>query len=232
MALISSVYGLLTDTLTGTSHKPNRELFVQGIGKVSAGALGTLPGAGEPSGATVSVRAGGTTPVSVVTCAAVLRALAPGPGWIAAPMPMVALSGILINVAWDSIDGQLITRVRQVQRECRTGMMLTLAITVFVDLITATKIGLIVAGFARAQEQCELGRVISIPLLERGFFADNSGDEDVDQFQARVGLVDLRGEFSFASANEWDWMVGADIRQQEGVIFDFSIPCTWTTARP
>ena len=213
-------------TRTRTRHKPNRELFGQGIANVSAGVLGALPGAGAPSGATVNVRAGGTTPVSGVTCAAVLLALVLGLGWIAEPIPVAALSGILIKVGWDIIDWRLITRVRHVQREYLLVMLLTLALTVFVDLITAIAIGLIVAGFARARarEQRELGQVISVPLLERGFFANNSSDDDdeVDQFQARVGLVDLRGEFSFASANELAWMVGADIRQHEVVIFDFS----------
>ena len=228
LALIGSVNSLVAslvaDTLTRTRHKPNRELFGQGIANVSAGVLGALPGAGAPSGTTVNVRAGGTTPVSGVTCAAVLLALVLGLGWIAEPIPVAALSGILIKVGWDIIDWRLITRVRHVQREYLLVMLLTLALTVFVDLITAIAIGLIVAGFARARarEQRELGQVISVPLLERGFFADNSSDDEVDQFQARVGLVDLRGEFSFASANELAWMVGADIRQHEVVIFDFS----------
>ena len=93
---------------------------------------------------------------------------------------------------------------------------------------------MIVAGFVRARlrEQRELGRVISVPLLERGFLPDSSGDDEVDQFQARIGVVDLRGEFPFASANELAWMVGADIRQHEVAIFYFSVPCTWTAARP
>ena len=228
LALISSVNSLvaslLADTLTRTRHKPNRELFGQGVANVAAGALGALPGAGAPSGTTVNVRAGGTTPVSGVTCAAVLLALVLGLGWIAEPIPVAALSGILIKVGWDIIDWRLITRIRHVQREYLLVMLLTLVITVFVDLITAIAIGLIVAGFARARtrEQRELGQVISVPLLERGFFADNASDEDTDEFQARIGLVDLRGEFSFASANELAWMVGADIRQHEVVIFDFS----------
>ena len=228
LALIGSVNSLVAslvaDTLTSTRHKPNRELFGQGIANVSAGVLGALPGAGAPSGTTVNVRAGGTTQVSGVTCAAILLALVLGLGWIAEPIPAAVLSGILIKVGWDIIDWRLITRIRQVQREYLLVMLLTLILTVFVDMITAIAIGLIVAGFARARarEQRELGQVISVPLLERGFFADNSGDDEVDQFQARVGLVDLRGEFSFASANELAWLVGADIRQHEVVIFDFS----------
>ena len=228
LALISSVNSLvaslLADTLTRTRHKPNRELFGQGIANVSAGVLGALPGAGAPSGTTVNVRAGGTTPVSGVTCAAVLLALVMGLGWVAEPIPVAALSGILIKVGWDIIDWRLITRIRHVQREYLLVMLLTWAITVFVDLITAIAIGLIVAGFARARtrEQRELGQVISVPLLDREFFPDAPASAEGDPFQARVGLVDLRGEFSFASANELAWVVGADIREHEVVIFDFA----------
>ena len=188
------------------------------------GVLGALPGAGAPSGTTVNVRAGGTTPVSGVTCAAVLLALVLGLGWIAEPIPVAALSGILIKVGWDIIDWRLITRVRHVQREYLLVMLLTLALTVFVDLITAIAIGLIVAGFARARAQgtARAGSGDFGTAAGARFFADDSSDDEVDQFQARVGLVDLRGEFSFASANELAWMVGADIRQHEVVIFDFS----------
>lgn len=228
LALIGSVNSLVAslvaDTLTRTRHRPNRELVGQGIGNLGAGVLGALPGAGAPSGTTVNIRAGGTTPVSGVTCAAVLLALVLGLGWIAEPIPEAALAGILIKVGWDIIDWRLITRIRHVQREYLLVMLLTLALTVFVDMITAIAIGLVVAGFARARlrEQRELGQVISVPLLERGFFSDCATDDGVDEFQARVGLVDLRGEFSFASANELAWMVGADIRQHDVVIFDFS----------
>lgn len=228
LALIGSVNSLVAslvaDTLTRTRHRPNRELVGQGIGNLGAGILGALPGAGAPSGTTVNIRAGGTTQVSGVTCAAVLLALVLGLGWIAEPIPEAALSGILIKVGWDIIDWRLITRIRQVQREYLLVMLLTLVLTVFVDMITAIAIGLVVAGFARARlrEQRELGRVISVPLLERGFFSDSASDDDRDEFQARIGLVDLRGEFSFASANELAWMVGADIRQHQVVIFDFS----------
>ena len=233
LALISSVNSmvasLVADSLTGTRHKPNRELGGQGIANVAAGLLGALPGAGAPSGTTVNIRAGGSSPVSGVLCAAVLLAIVLGLGRIAEPIPLAVLSGILIKVGWDIIDWRLITRIRYVRRDYLLVMLLTLALTVFVDLITAIMLGLIVAGFARAREseQRELGRAISVPLLDREFFAgdgktDDVDDADGDQFHARVGLVDLRGEFSFASSNELAWTIGADIEEHGVVIFDFS----------
>lgn len=230
LALISSVNSmvasLVADSLTGTRHKPNRELAGQGIANVAAGLLGALPGAGAPSGTTVNIRAGGSSPVSGVLCAAALLAIVLGLGRIAEPIPLAVLSGILIKVGWDIIDWRLISRIRHVRRDYLLVMLLTLALTVFVDLITAIMVGLIVAGFARAREseRRELSSVVSVPLLDAKFFSggQDADEADVDQFTARAGLVDLRGEFSFASANELAWTIGADIEQHEVVIFDFS----------
>ena len=230
LALISSVNSmvasLMADSLTGTRHKPNREIAGQGIANVAAGLLGALPGAGAPSGTTVNIRAGGSSPVSGVLCAAALLAIVLGLGRIAEPIPLAVLSGILVKVGWDIIDWRLITRIRHVRRNYLLVMLLTLALTVFVDLITAIVVGLIVAGFARAREseRRELSSVVSVPLLDAEFFSggQDADDADADGFAARVGLVDLRGEFSFASSNELAWTIGADIEQHEAVIFDFS----------
>ena len=226
LALIGSVNSLVAclvaDSLTRARHKSNRELVGQGIANVAAGVLGALPGAGSTSGTTVNIRAGGSSPVSGALCALVLLALILGLGRIAEPIPLAALAAILIKTGWDIIDWRLITRIRYVQRDYLLVMLLTLCVTVFVDLVTAIVLGLIVAGFARAREaeRLELGRVISVPVLDRAFFS--GADADVDQFSARVGLVDLRGQFSFASANELAWRVGSDIEEHEVVIFDFS----------
>ena len=229
LALIGSVNSLVAslvaDSLTRTRHKSNQELVGQGIGNVAAGLLGALPGAGATSGTTVNIRAGGNSPVSGVICAGALFALVLGLGRIAEPIPLAALSGVLIKAGWDIIDWRLIKRVRHVRRDYLLVMLLTLLLTVFVDLITAIVLGLIVAAFARAREseRRELGSVISVPLLDSEFFPDSPADADNgDRFQARVGLVDLRGQFSFASASQLAWLVGADIEQHEVVIFDFS----------
>ena len=228
LALIGSVNSLVTslvaDSLTHTRHRSNLELVGQGIGNTAAGLLGAMPGAGSTSGTVVNIRAGGVTAVSGVLSAAILLALLLGLGRVAEPIPLAALSGILIKTGWDIIDWRLIMRVRHVRRDYLLVMLLTLLLTVFVDLITAIIVGLIVGGFARARqsEQRELGSVISAPLLDSEFFSGAAVGGDADRFQARVGLVDLRGQFSFASANQLAWMVGRDIEEHEIVIFDFS----------
>ena len=52
-------------------------------------------------------------------------------------------------------------------------MVITLGLTVFVDLLTAVAIGLIAAGMAhgRQLQGLELDSVVSVPMLDRTFFA-------------------------------------------------------------
>ena len=94
----------------------------------------------------------------------------------------------------------------------------------FLDLVTAVAIGLIAAGMASARqfERLELDSVVSVPLLDRTFLVGEERAADVDAFSARVGLVALRGSFSVASSNKLVTTIGADIRDHEVVILDFS----------
>ena len=76
-------------------------------------------------------------------------------------------------------------------------MLITLSLTVFVDLVTAVAIGLIAAGVthARQLERLELDSVVSVPLLDRTFFSPQQEMAGADPYAARVGLMALRGEF-------------------------------------
>ena len=141
-----------------------------------------------------------------------------------ASIPIAVLAGILIKVGWDTIDWRFITRIFHVQRDHLLVMLLTLGLTVFLDLVTAVAVGMIAAGVASAKqfERLELDSVISVPLLDQVFFKDYESIEDIDAFSARVGLVSLKGTFSVASASKLINAIGVDIRDHEVVILDFS----------
>ena len=247
LALLGSVDSLLTsliaDSLTGTRHNPNRELVGQGLGNVVAGLFGALPGAGATMGTVTNIRAGGRSPVSGALRALLLLALVLGLGRYVEPIPLAALAGVLMKVGWDIIDWRLLSRVHRIRRDHLVVMAMTLALTVFVDLITAVAIGLIAAGMSHARrlEQMELDSVVSVPILDRTFFggadggagaevpgAKSPGPEDAtgagadDPYSARVGLVALKGSFTVASSHKLVSVIGADIKDHEVTIFDFS----------
>ena len=228
LALLGSIDSLLTsliaDAITRTRHSPDRELIGQGIGNMVAGFIWGLPGAGATLGTVVNIRAGGRTQVSGVLRAAILLALVLGLGKYVEVIPHAVLAGILMKVGWDIIDWRFITRIHRVQREHLLVMVITMGLTVFVDLVTAVVVGLIAAGMAysRQLERLELDNVVSVPLSDQSFLMIEEDGDDVDEFSARAGLVALRGSFSVASSVKLINAISLDIQEHEIVILDFS----------
>ncbi len=228
LAILGSVDSLLTslvaDSITGTRHKANRELIGQGIGNIASGLVGGLPGAGATMGTVVNIRAGGSTPVSGALRAVLVLGLLLGLGQYVEPIPHAVLAAILMKVGWDIIDWRVLARVQYLRREHMIVMLVTLGLTVFVDLVTGVAIGLIVAGMAHASqlERLELDSVVSVPLLDQMFFAEHEDPAVMDWYSARVGLVALKGSFTVASAHKLVAVIGGDIKEHEVTIFDFT----------
>ena len=228
LALLGSVDSLLTslvaDSLTGQRHNPDRELIGQGIGNMVAGLFGALPGAGATMGTVINIRSGGTTRASGALRAIFVLAVVLGLGRFAEPIPLAALAGVLAKVGWDIMDRRLLVRIHRLRSEHLVVMLVTLVLTVSVDLITAVAIGLIAGGLAHARqlEGLEMDSVISVPLLDRTFFGEDSEVVSADPYSARVGMVALRGNFTVSSANKLVSVIGSEIGDHEVVIFDFS----------
>ena len=228
IALVGSVDTLLTalvaDSMTRTRHNPNKELLAQGIGNVFTGFIRGLPGSGATPSTVANIRAGGATVLSGAIAVAILLVMVLMLGDYVASIPNAVLAGILIKVGVDTIDWRFVTRIHHVQREHMVVMLLTLGLTVFLDLVTAVAVGMIAAAVtsARQFERLELDSVISVPLLDQSFLGAEQDDEATDEFSARVGLVALRGSFTVASSSKLIDTIGADIRDHEVVILDFS----------
>ncbi len=254
LALLASIntllMSLIADSMTRATHQPNRELVGQGVGNIFSGLFGGMPGAGNIPATVVNARIGGRTPVSGVLCALVLLTLVLGVGQYVGEIPHAVLAGILMKVGWDIIDWKFIARINRVQREHLVVMLITLGLTVFADLLTAIMLGLIVAALvsARQFEYLELDSVISVPLLDISFLAedqeaddddaeagdldrllsllgdddDEDGEEGFDPFSARCGLLSFRGSFTVASSNRMFSTISVDIRDHEVAILDFT----------
>ena len=225
LALLGSIDSLLTsliaDSQTRTRHNPDRELVGQGLGNLAAGILGALPGAGATMGTVTNIRAGGRSPLAGILTAILLLGLLLGFGWIAEPIPLAVLAGILIKVGWDIIDWRFVVHLRAIRLEYVFIMLLTFLVTVFVDLVTAVALGLITAGVVRSRDltQNELEGVLSLPVLD---FDSLPSLADINPYSLPVGFIKLRGSFSIASANELTRVIAADIEDHDVIILDFS----------
>lgn len=225
LALLGSIDSLLTslvaDSQTRTRHNPNRELVGQGLGNLVAGVLGALPGAGATMGTVTNIRAGGRSSLAGILAAIILLFIVLEFGWVAEPISLAVLAGILMKVGWDIIDWRFVIRLRVIRYEYVLVMLLTFFLSVFVDLITAVALGLITAGGIRSRDmrRSELDRMVSVPLLDLG---SASTLEEIDPFSIPVGLVKLKGPFSVGSANDLTRVITADIEDHDIVILDFS----------
>ena len=228
IALVGSADTLLTalvaDSMTRSRHDPSRELLSQGIGNVFTAFIRGLPGSGATPSTVANARAGGRTFASGVISVGILVVLVLMLGEYVASIPNAVLAGILVKVALDTIDWRFVTRIHRVQREHMVVMLLTLGLTVFLDLVAAVAVGMIAAAVtsSRQFEKLEMDSVVSVPILDQVFFETVDDHDDVDMFTARVGLVALRGTFTVASSSKLIDTIGEDIREHEVVILDFT----------
>lgn len=160
LALLGSIDSLLTsliaDSVTGTEHKPNRELIGQGIGNAIAGLFGGIPGAGATMRTVVNVRSGGQTPISGVVHALVLLAVVLGLGTYAATIPHAVLAGILLKVGIDIVDWPYLQKLKRAPRQGVLVMMMVLGLTVFVDLILAVAAGMVLSSLLFVKRMTDL----------------------------------------------------------------------------
>ena len=227
LALIGSVVSLLTslaaDSMTRTTHDPERELIGQGVGNMAAGFVGGLPGAGTPVYTVSNIRAGGQTRMAGVVFAVLILALLLGLSPYVSVIPRAALAGVLMKVGWDLVDWSILLRLRQLRREHAIIFLATLVTAVFVSLIGAVVVGLIISAWVRAAhvQMLELDSVISVPLLDSTFLYIDDEPEDADPFEARVGMIVLKGSLTVASSRKLIETISVDIKEHEVVIFDF-----------
>ncbi len=241
LALLGSINSLLTamvaDSLTRQTHNPNRELMGVGAANVVVSLIGGVPGAGATSCTVANARAGGRSRVSGVLCASILLALVLGLGRYVDSIPHAVLAAILIKIGFDIIDWRYLACIHKIQWDNLVVLMLTLGLAVVSDLVVAVAVGLIAAAMtsARQIESLELQTVVSTPLLDMTFLADDEDDDDdplsglsldldddADPFAARCGLLSLRGSFTVASSIKLFGTMSTDIAEHEVVIIDFS----------
>jgi sulfate permease, SulP family len=228
LALLGSIDSLLTslvaDSITRTQHNPNRELIGQGIGNIAASLMGALPGAGATMRTVVNVQAGGRSPLSGIIHSLLLLALVLGIGPLAEIIPHAVLAGILMKVGWDIIDWGYVKRMRRVPVEKMLVMVVTLGLTVFVDLVTAVAVGIIMANFVNAS-RLETEQLKGVRHTDELDHADHLTDEEraqITQSDGKIRVTLLTGAFSYASARELSRYASAGTSNEGVSVFDFT----------
>lgn len=151
IAFLAGIESLLSatvaDRMVGGRHRPNAEVMAQGIANLGSSLFAGLPATGAIARTATNVRAGGKTPVAgIVHALTILLALlfaAPLAGHLAMP----ALAGLLLVTAWNMSEPHKWREYLAARRSDQGLIVMTLLLTVFVDLTFAIGAG-VAAGLA------------------------------------------------------------------------------------
>ena len=150
IALLGAIESLLCarvadNITTQPRHDPNQELMAQGVANFVVPFFGGIPATGTIARTMTNVRAGATSPVAGVVHALTLLAVVLLAAPLAQNVPLAALAGILLFVAWNMGEWHEFIRLKRFSLQYRTILVGTFGLTVVFDLTVAVQVGLILA---------------------------------------------------------------------------------------
>ncbi len=146
------------DSITRGRHQPNRELIGQGIGNIASFLVGGMPGAGTMGPTLVNVTSGGRTPrAGVLEGVFVVLALL-FLGRFIAWVPIGALAGILLVIAWRMFDRHIFKLLLHPLGRIDFAVIASvIVVALSVDLIAASGVGIALAIFLFIRDQIHSG---------------------------------------------------------------------------
>ncbi len=168
IALLGAIESLLCARVADNAgdhprHDPNQELMAQGVANFVVPFFGGIPATGTVARTITNLRAGAVSPVAGIVHAATLLAIVLVAAPLAMNVPLAALAGILLFVAWNMGEWREFVRLRKFNVTYRTILLGTFATTVIFDLTVALELGLVLACVFFIWRMGTLFRVVHTP---------------------------------------------------------------------
>jgi sulfate permease, SulP family len=193
IALLGAIESLLSavvaDGMIGGNHRSNTELIAQGGANIASALFGGIPATGAIARTATNIKNGGRTPVAGIIHAITLLIIMLLFGKWASLIPMSALAGILIIVAYNMSEHETFIDIARGIRGDAAVLLTTFFLTVFFDLTIAIEVGMVLAAFLFMRQMIQISSVDIMPKdTEPGTIDLNATDqfqvpEDVDVFE-------------------------------------------------
>lgn len=239
IALLAGIESLLSaviaDGMTGRRHRSNCELVAQGVANVVSPVFGGLPATGAIARTATNIRAGSCGPVSGIIHAVFLAAFVIVAAPLAAWIPLASLAVILAIVAWNMSEVHALSHLlRNAGWGERLVLVLTLGLTVFVDLTVAIQVGVVLSAIQFMHNMADAVEVEShgaAHLIER----DRPDAPGVRPAYERaiyddVVVYRIHGPFFFGAADRLARTLGRIGDRPRFLVLDFAeVPLVDTT---
>jgi SulP family sulfate permease len=215
---------VVVDALTRSRHDSNRELVGQGAGNVASAVLGGMPGAGTMGATLVNVSAGGQTRLSSVLVGLLALGTFLLLGDLVAWVPVAALAGILIVVAYRMFDRQSFYLLKQRSTAVDFAVVAAVILTaVLVNLIAAAGVGLALAILLFLRDQIR-GSVVRRRALGSQIFSKKHrlpGEQAVLERRGdQTAIFELQGSLFFGTTDQLLTELGPHLPVRKAVILD------------
>ena len=168
IALLGAIESLLcarvADNLTPDMprHDPNQELMAQGAANIVAPFFGGIPATGTIARTVTNVRAGARTPVAALVHAATLLTVILAAAPLAQHVPLAALAGLLLFVAWNMGEWSDFGQMQRYAPTYRSVVVVTFLLTIVFGLTVAVEVGIVMASVFFIWRMSQLFRAESI----------------------------------------------------------------------
>lgn len=196
IAMLGAIESLLSatiaDGMTGKKHDPDAELVGLGLGNIVAPFFGGIAATGALARTATNVKAGARSPIAGVVHALVvlLAVLLFAP--LVAYVPMAALAGLLLLVAWNMSEVRhFLNVIRIAPKSDVFVLLLCYVLTVLFDMVIAVSVGVVLAALLFMRRTAELthSRVI-----------EGNESESEHQLPPGVALYEIAGPLFFGAA--------------------------------
>lgn len=208
LALIGSIDSLLTgvvaQTMTRCSYRPDRELIAQGLANLAAGSIGGIAGCGGTSRTVTNIRVGGRTPISGMLHALILLTVLLGMGSTLSHIPVAALAGILIYIGFSIIDWGYIKRCKRAPRASVSCMFTVLLLCIVSNLVIAVSVGIVLSSLllVKRMADLELSLMKAVNQHSEGELTALESELLSNVEEGRIKIISLAGPLSFGAARE------------------------------
>lgn len=192
IAFLAGVESLLSatvvDGMSGDNHNSNAELIAEGVANISCMFFAGVPATGAIARTAANFKANAYSPVSGIMQSVFLLLfmllLAPAAKYI----PLACLSAVLVLIGWNMMGLGKIYKLLRGPSGDRYTLVVTLLLTVLVDLNTAISVGFIMASIIFMHR---MSREIEIETDEQ-VLEEDGGGRDLTQVLHEQGVVSLR----------------------------------------
>ena len=210
IAMLGAIESLLSatvaDGVTGERHNSNTELMAQGVANIVVPFFGGIPVTGAIARTMTNINNGGRTAVAGIIHAVVLLLVLLFLGNLTRYIPMAALAGVLMVVAYNMSGWRTVRSLLRGPKSDVLVMSVTFFLTVIFNLTIAIEIGMLMAIFVFVKRVSETTHIAVLrDRLDTRHHSDVSPNED-DKMDLAPGVevYEIDGPFFFGIANKFD----------------------------